>query len=62
MKGRREKLVMTDEVLHEGQKCKNKISGTHIPWIAISMIMPAKLILFGGGWGCDLWPIVPVFS
>ena len=25
---------MTDEVLHEGQKCKNKISGTHIPEIA----------------------------
>ncbi len=27
---------------------------THIRWIADSLLMPAKLILFGGGWGCDL--------
>jgi len=39
---------MTDEVLHEGQKCKNKISGTHIPGIAKSLVMPTLLILLGG--------------
>jgi hypothetical protein len=35
--------------------------GRHIPWIAISMIMPATLILFGGHWGYAFSPIVPVF-
>lgn len=53
---------MTDEVLHEGQKCKNKISGTHIPGIAKSLVMPAPSFCLRGTRGMLFDPLSQFFG